>query len=177
MSFALQHGGEHYDVHVDRAAGLVTADEREWHIGTVGTGVTAAAAGAVRLELDGTVCQAVVEVSGSRVAVSYQGETHLFSRRLAGDWEATATLSDGSVVAPMPGVVTQVQVQVGDVVQAGDSLGVLEAMKMELAVRAPLDGTVTEIAVAAGAQVAMGDLLFTVTLAESDPDAVVNKEN
>jgi acetyl-CoA/propionyl-CoA carboxylase biotin carboxyl carrier protein len=167
VSFALQHGGEHYDVQVDQAAGLVVADDREWHVGAL-AGTTA---GGVRLELDGAVRQAVVEVTGTRVAVSYQGETHLFARRLAGDWEATSTRSDGSVVAPMPGVVTQVQAQVGDAVQAGDALGVLEAMKMELAVRSPVDGTVTDISVAAGAQVAMGDLLFTVTPAEVSSDA------
>jgi biotin carboxyl carrier protein len=52
--------------------------------------------------------------------------------------------------APMPATVTRVVASVGQRVTAGDVLVLLEAMKMELAIRAPHDGTVTRIACEAG---------------------------
>jgi biotin carboxyl carrier protein len=61
----------------------------------------------------------------------------------------------------MPGTVLSVDVALGDAVVAGQTLGVLEAMKMELALTAPFDGTVTSVATL-GAQVPLGRVLFTV---------------
>ncbi len=62
----------------------------------------------------------------------------------------------------MPGTVLAVNVEPGQRVSAGDVLGVLEAMKMELALKAPFDGTVAQVGSAVGAQVALGALLFEV---------------
>ncbi|MEM9308395.1 MAG: biotin carboxylase N-terminal domain-containing protein [Pseudomonadota bacterium] len=70
-----------------------------------------------------------------------------------------ADTQNGWIEAPMPGVVRALDTETGAVVRAGDRLAVLEAMKMEHALRAPRDGVVAEIMVAAGAQVAAGDVL------------------
>lgn len=56
----------------------------------------------------------------------------------------------GSLSAPMPATVVRVDVGVGDAVRRGDTLMILEAMKMELPVRAPADGSVTAIHCKAG---------------------------
>ena len=53
----------------------------------------------------------------------------------------------------MPGSVLLVPRAVGDAVEAGQTIVVLESMKMELALVAPLDGTVTELGVAIGDRV------------------------
>ncbi len=69
--------------------------------------------------------------------------------------------------APMPGTVTVVKVAVGDVVAAGQSLLVVEAMKMEHVISAPHAGTVTELDVVAGSTVAMDQVLAVVTPEET----------
>lgn len=70
--------------------------------------------------------------------------------------------SSGSTVAPMPGTILKVCANVGDTVKAGDSIVVLEAMKMENDITAPKDGVVKTIAVTKGQTVAKGDVLFEV---------------
>ena len=71
-------------------------------------------------------------------------------------------MGDGTLVAPMPGTVLDVLVTVGQEVAEGETLGAMEAMKMELALKAPFAGTVTEVNVAAGQQVALGATLIVV---------------
>ncbi|WP_426571123.1 acetyl/propionyl/methylcrotonyl-CoA carboxylase subunit alpha [Aquihabitans sp. McL0605] len=66
----------------------------------------------------------------------------------------------GGFIAPMPGVVLDVRVAVGQAVTAGETLVVLEAMKMEHHMSAPADGTVAEVRVATGDQVANGAVLL-----------------
>lgn len=66
------------------------------------------------------------------------------------------------VTAPMPGTILGVSVKEGEVVKAGQTIFVLEAMKMESDIVAPVNGTVSGIAVAKGASVSAGDLLCTI---------------
>jgi excisionase family DNA binding protein len=71
-----------------------------------------------------------------------------------------ATTGTERVVAPMPGSVLSVRVAEGDPVEAGQTLLVLEAMKMENAVTAPIAGTVERVLVEPGRQVQRGDVLL-----------------
>ncbi|MFE7766891.1 acetyl/propionyl/methylcrotonyl-CoA carboxylase subunit alpha [Streptomyces sp. NPDC057438] len=108
------------------------------------------------------------------------GLTHTFQH--AGDWlgrdgdawqvgdhdpvaaslDRSAHAGADSLTAPMPGTVTVVKVAVGDEVTAGQSLLVVEAMKMEHVVSAPHAGTVAELDVTPGATVAMDQVLAVV---------------
>ncbi len=65
------------------------------------------------------------------------------------------------VTASVPGKVFQIPASVGDQLKAGDTIIVLESMKMEIPVVAPEDGTVAGINVTVGAAVETGDLLAT----------------
>lgn len=66
------------------------------------------------------------------------------------------------VKAPLPGVVTKILVSAGQAVKKGDTVLVLEAMKMENNITAESDGTVTGICVAAGDSVMEGTTLLTI---------------
>ncbi|HET7195795.1 MAG TPA: biotin/lipoyl-containing protein, partial [Nocardioides sp.] len=68
----------------------------------------------------------------------------------------------GSLLAPMPGTVVSVAVEVGAEVAARQPVLVLEAMKMQHTVTAPQAGVITEIDVRPGAQVAAGEVLAVV---------------
>ena len=113
-----------------------------------------------------------VTVDGRRYAVAIDGDTATVDgRRFQVSLDAaTATdaatpppasrAKDGTPVqAQMPGKVIRHLVQVGDPVQTGDGIIVLEAMKMEMPVTAPVGGTVADILVHAGDQVADGQVL------------------
>ncbi|RGC70906.1 Acetyl-/propionyl-coenzyme A carboxylase alpha chain [Micromonospora sp. MW-13] len=79
-----------------------------------------------------------------------------------------AELAAGSLLAPLPGAVARVHVEVGQRVAAGDLLLTLEAMKLEHPVLAPTDGVVAELPVPAGGQVDTGTVLAVVS-PEEDP--------
>jgi len=120
------------------------------------------------------------EVTPARVRVTLDGVRHTFHR--SGTWlgrdgdawnvldhdpvaaSLTGAAHEGadSLTAPMPGTVTVVKVVVGDGVTAGQSLLVVEAMKMEHVISAPHAGTVTELDVTPGATVAMDQVLAVV---------------
>ena len=74
---------------------------------------------------------------------------------------APAAAGAANVTAPMPGTVLDVKVSVGQAVQAGETVVVLEAMKMENEIPAPVAGTVTGILVQKGATVDTDAVLVT----------------
>ena len=75
---------------------------------------------------------------------------------------AAAAAGDTTVNCPMPGTILQVKVSEGQAVKAGDTLFVLEAMKMENEIVAPCDGTVKSISVNKGDAVQSNDQLAIV---------------
>ena len=74
----------------------------------------------------------------------------------------------GGFVAPMPGKVLELRVRVGDRVTAGETLVILEAMKMEHPMSAVEAGVVTEVRVEVGEQVEGGTLLIVVEREEDE---------
>jgi propionyl-CoA carboxylase alpha chain len=76
--------------------------------------------------------------------------------------DPTATAEPGSLLAPMPGVVTRLHVETGEQVAAGTPILTLEAMKMQHEIRAPVDGVVARLATAEGTQVDAGAVLAVV---------------
>ncbi|HEX3363135.1 MAG TPA: biotin carboxylase N-terminal domain-containing protein [Solirubrobacterales bacterium] len=82
-----------------------------------------------------------------------------------GDDDSAAS-GDASLEAPMPGTVVQLRVQPGTEVSAGETLVVLESMKMEISIAAPRDGSIAAVHVAAGDQVDRGATLIELAAEE-----------
>ena len=78
---------------------------------------------------------------------------------------APAPVASGSgetINSPMPGTILSIKVAAGQAVKSGETLMILEAMKMENEIVSPKDGTVTGISVSEGATVESGSLLCTI---------------
>lgn len=75
---------------------------------------------------------------------------------------AAAPVSGNAIKTPLPGVIIDVKVNVGDTVKKGDTVVVLEAMKMENNINSDRDGKVTAIQVAKGDTVADGAVLIVI---------------
>lgn len=115
-----------------------------------------AADGSLAVRLDGRRLSARAIFDGRRLTLLADGrETvlDLVDPRAVATGEGTG---GGRVVSPMPGTVVAVSVALGDRVEKGRALVVVEAMKMEHTLRAPRDGVVARIAAAAGDLVAEG---------------------
>lgn len=76
--------------------------------------------------------------------------------------QARIEAAAGAVRAPLPGKVVSIKCSVGDNVRAGDTVFILESMKMENAIAAPKSGRVKEIPVTEGANVALDDVLMVI---------------
>jgi 3-methylcrotonyl-CoA carboxylase alpha subunit len=97
-------------------------------------------------------------------------DTHLHLWSAANHWEVvvedprlkefSSTAAQGGLTTPLPGVVAAVVVKVGQAVRAGETLMVIEAMKMEHSISAPYDGTVKVIHFAPGDRVPEGSQLL-----------------
>jgi acetyl/propionyl-CoA carboxylase alpha subunit/acetyl-CoA carboxylase carboxyltransferase component len=103
------------------------------------------------LEMGGRTLRVLHDATDRGMRVEVEGRPYRFGNELA-----------GHVQAGTPAMVVAVHVRAGDVVQAGQTLGLLEAMKMEIGFEAPVGGVVKEVFVRGGQQVAAGELLLAI---------------
>ena len=158
------HGAGRHEVRyrLDRDGLTVTVDGRPLDGAELGT----VRADHVELTVAGIARQFSVQRAGDAVYVdSPLGATTLTEAERFPLPDALAAA--GSLLAPMPGTVVRVAVAVGDKVEAGTPMVILEAMKMEHVVAAPAAGVVAEVAVQAGQAVDGGAELARVDPAES----------
>jgi biotin carboxyl carrier protein len=165
MKFVATVGGRAVEVTVTVDGGRyrVALGEQVWDVDARLT-----AQGISSLIIDGASHVAVVEGSAGECVVDVGGETytvqveehsrHLIRTRGGAGGGAGAQ----TVKAPLPGKISHVAVQAGDAVAAGQSLLVIEAMKMENELKATAAGTVREVRVTAGQAVNAGDVLIVV---------------
>ena len=109
-----------------------------------------------------------VEVDGKRFAVSMwvpdpsAAQVAGAPRRRQSRSGSSGGSGSGQVTVPMQGTIVKVLVEVGDTVEAGDPICVLEAMKMENSIAAEKAGTVTEVRISVGDSVGGGDVVAVV---------------
>jgi len=121
------------------------------------------------LLLDNASWEALVQHEGDAYRILIDGHLHVVdvqderTRKIAKATKgAGAPAGEIAIKAPMPGLVREVSVNVGDAVKARQGIVILEAMKMENEIRAPRDGIVKEIRVKAGDKVEQGQALVIV---------------
>lgn len=100
-----------------------------------------------------------IQVAGQRFEVLVEDER---SKLLAGLARSGTSTGTATVAAPMPGLVVGIPVEVGDSVHEGQTVVILEAMKMENDLPSPVSGTVKEICIAKGQTVDQGETLVIV---------------
>ena len=122
----------------------------------------------VLLTAGGTLHRLAIRRGESRGQYAIWSDAHRFQvealderRRVIRDMAGAATVASGPapLVAPMPGLIVRVNAKLGDIVQPGQPLVVMEAMKMENELRSSSAGTVKSIAVQPGAAVEKGTVL------------------
>ena len=101
-----------------------------------------------------------------KLYLSIDGRAAQYSDMIRVDGAQDQTAGSGSVVAPMHGLLLEVHVATGDTVEEGQTLAVLEAMKMHYEIVASAAGEVTEVLALAGNQVAADDLLIEIEVAD-----------
>ena len=99
---------------------------------------------------------------------SIQGRGAFFKDLIILDGAVDEAVGGGRVIAPMHGLLLEVLVKPGDQVTKGQTLAVLEAMKMHYEIQAEIDGTVSEVTAVAGKQVAADDVLIEINENQDD---------
>jgi biotin carboxyl carrier protein len=102
-----------------------------------------------------------VLLSGEQYEVEVNDERQTRLLRSSGSFEAAQ--GELSIRSPMPGLIVAVKVTEGQLVQKGDSLCVLESMKMENEIKAPRAGTVGRVYISAGDRVEQNKVMITIT--------------
>lgn len=119
--------------------------------------------GRLDLSLDGQRVTAYVSSDGARRWVTVSGQTFVLTKSTAGTRRAQhGHHAQDELTAPMPGQVRAVNVAEGDSVTKGQTLLVLEAMKMEIRVSAPRDGMVGKLFVQQGQTVEREQVLIEI---------------
>ena len=165
MNFIITLGSRSHAVAVTQDDGRyrITIGERVWDVDARLT-----AQGISSLIIDGVSYVAdvenhagacVVDVGGESYSIEVEDQTRYIIRTRGG----TAGGTGGQTVkAPLPGKITHVAVRAGDPVTPGQSLVVIEAMKMENELKATAAGTVRDVRVTAGQPVNAGDVLVVI---------------
>jgi 3-methylcrotonyl-CoA carboxylase alpha subunit/acetyl-CoA/propionyl-CoA carboxylase biotin carboxyl carrier protein len=152
----ISDGATHH-LMVDRRGGSVTDSAH-----TVSVRTIAAEQDRLTLELDGGREVFHIQAGRDVISVIHRGALHRFrDAELLVDAPDTSA-SDGVLLAPMPGTVVEVNTEQGQTVRMGQTLVVIEAMKMELSISAPFDGKVAKTNITSGQQVPLGHLLLEV---------------
>jgi geranyl-CoA carboxylase alpha subunit len=97
-----------------------------------------------------------------KIYLSINSRTNVYEDQIRLDGQQDEVDGSGKVVAPMHGLLLEIRVSAGDKVASGQTLAVLEAMKMHYEIVADASGTVTEVLVEPNNQVAADDLLIDI---------------
>ncbi len=131
---------------------------------------TSGVPGHLSLLIDGEPHSAYVALEGEALHVTVDGRTFVIEPARAGGRGHGSVAGydniEGQITAPLAGVVVDVRVAVGDTIEVGQAVCVVEAMKMQNEVNSPHDGTVTAVHCERGQRVERVELLVEYESAE-----------
>ena len=163
MKVLLTRGTKEHEAHIlaDDAGYRVTLDGREHTVAGVIDST-------MRVRIDGRPLEGWVRRQRDEIIVELKGRAFAFRVHdpRAPKLTRKKRVEDstrGEIHAPMPGLIVEVLARVGDHVEAGSPIVVIEAMKMQNALAAPIKGRVATAPVTAGTAVDTGDLLLSIT--------------
>ncbi|MBW2695048.1 MAG: ATP-grasp domain-containing protein [Deltaproteobacteria bacterium] len=140
-------GNWRYRVHLDgKAVGATMREEGSYR---------------ARLIIDERVRRIVYDVNDLGMRLEMDGHPYRYGLQTA-----------GQVRSGSPAIVVGVHVEVGERIEAGQPLGLLEAMKMEIGFQAPMAGVISEVLVHAGQQVAAGEVLLVIDPGSEEQEEV-----
>lgn len=157
MRFKFQSRGQIYELSLERQGEAYQAviDGMPYDFELLEVG-----AGQVTLRIEDRPVTLYWAVEGGRKWLSVNGCTYLLEKPAPRSAQDTASSNGAEAVrAPMPAQVRLVQVAEGDAVEKGQTLLLLEAMKMEIRIKAPAAGTVKRLLAAAGQTVEKDQVL------------------
>ena len=152
MKFKISINGTEQEINATRQGDQLTLTKVDGEIITAE--IVQNGNGKITLNLDGRLLQLAGHKDGDNRQIWANGRTLTYQR--IDETAGAASTDPGSLSASIPAVVSEVLVSVGDIVNAGDRLILLESMKMIIPIVAPVDGTVTDLMCAAGDSVAPG---------------------
>jgi len=129
---------------------------------TIDAEVLHAEDGKLDLLIDGKRVTAYISSDNAKRWVTINGRTTLLTKSSGAKRGGAKHDHSGELTAPMPGQVRAVNVGEGDAVTKGQTLMVLEAMKMEIKVQSPMDGMVSSLSVEAGQTVEREQILIEI---------------
>ena len=161
--------GEQVDLDISRQGNVITVTTGGQ---TVHVSGKQAGGGVLHLSVGGKPTRVVTAAADGKRYVQIGATRVTASKVVAGRRRGAANEDGGGLTSPMPGLVLKVLAEEGHQVSKGETLMIIEAMKMEHAIKAPWDGTVTKIHFAEGDMVTPGAPLAEVKALESQsPDA------
>ena len=117
----------------------------------------------ISLDVNGTPYKVTVDKEMKKTQVVMQTRKAPQVAAAHGDVQKSAPATAGTkVTTPLPGTILDVFVNVGDKVKAGQTVVLLEAMKMENNIESDVEGTVTEVKVRKGDSVLEGDVMVVI---------------
>ena len=137
---------------------LVTLDDK-----TVSVEITRTENGRLDLLIDGKHVTAYVSSDNAKRWVTINGRTVVLTKSSGAKRKSAGHDHASELAAPMPGLVRSVNVIEGEAVTKGQTLMVLEAMKMEIRIQSPMDGTVSKLFVKQGQTVEREQMLIEIS--------------
>lgn len=114
------------------------------------------------VSIEGRQVQVWGERLGQQLWYHYEGETFQYSPPVKIRGGGQGAISHSDVVSPMPGKIIKILVKIGDKVNSGQPVVMMEAMKMEYTLEARQEGLIEQIFCKTGDQVALGITLISV---------------